>query len=271
MSEINRITNLDNTYKLNTGKTNKKSNADFSSYLGESQSLNNIFNKAADKYGVPVNLIKAIGKAESGFNKNAVSRCGAQGIMQLMPATARALGVSDSFDAEQNIMGGAKYISGLLKKYNGNTTIALAAYNAGGGNVAKYGGVPPFSETQNYVKKVTEYMIQAGGTSQSSDSQVSQNSQTSTQPKTNYPGLTFVGYPFQSNSDADEISSADHNENSLSNLISEFSYNDYLTFLDTYFKDSDDENKEAEDNTNLNSFKNINYNAPVMNLINSQM
>lgn len=271
MSEVNKITNLDNTYKLHTGKANQKSDSDFSSYLGESESLDNIFDKASDKYGVPVNLLKAIGKAESGFNKNAVSRCGAQGIMQLMPATARALGVSDSFDAEQNIMGGAKYMAGLLKKYNGNTTIALAAYNAGGGNVSKYGGVPPFSETQNYVKKVTEYMIQAGGSSQSSDYSVSQNSQTGTQQKTNYPGLTFVGYPFQSNSDADEISSTDHSENNLSNLISELTYNDYLKFLDTYFKDNDNEKKETEDNTNLNSFKNINYNAPVMNLINSQM
>lgn len=271
MSEVNKITSLDNTYKQNTGKTNSKTNSDFSSYLGESKSLDNIFDKASDKYGVPVNLLKAIGKAESGFNMNAVSRCGAQGIMQLMPATARSLGVKDSFDPEQNIMGGAKYIAGLLKKYNGNTTLALAAYNAGSGNVTKYGGVPPFSETQNYVKKVTEYMIQAGGSSNSNNSTASQNSQKVTQTKTNHPGLTYVGYPFQSDPDDDVIINTANNDNNLSNLISELSYDDYLTFLDTFLKDSDDENKDAEDNTNLNSFKNINYNASVMNLINSQM
>ena len=78
--------------------------------------------------------------------------------MQLMPTTAQSLGVTNSYDARQNIMGGAKYISSLLSKYNGDTSLALAAYNAGSGNVAKDGGIPPFAETQNYVKKVMAYM-----------------------------------------------------------------------------------------------------------------
>lgn len=124
-------------------------------------SLEDIFAEAAEKYGVPVNLLKAIGKTESNFNASAVSSCGAQGIMQLMPATARSLGVSDALDARQNIMGGAKYISQMLNRYDGDAKLALAAYNAGSGNVQKYGGVPPFKETQNYVTKV---MNLAGGT-----------------------------------------------------------------------------------------------------------
>ena len=103
-------------------------------------------------------LLKSIAKAESNFNPTAVSHAGAVGIMQLMPTTAQSLGVTNSYDARQNIMGGAKYISSLLSKYNGDTSLALAAYNAGSGNVAKYGGIPPFAETQNYVKKVMAYM-----------------------------------------------------------------------------------------------------------------
>ena len=122
-----------------------------------SQSLDDIFQRAAQKYDVPVSLLKAIGKAESNFNANAVSCAGAQGVMQLMPATAKSLGVTDSFDAEQNIMGGAKYIKQMLDRYDGNVKLALAAYNAGSGNVEKYGGIPPFKETQNYVKKVMSY------------------------------------------------------------------------------------------------------------------
>nr|WP_315020768.1 lytic transglycosylase domain-containing protein [uncultured Aminipila sp.] len=120
--------------------------------------LDEIFAKAAETYDVPEELLKAVAKAESGFNPNAVSKCGAMGVMQLMPATAKALGVVDAYDPEQNIMGGANYISQKLKAYDGDITLALAAYNAGSGNVAKYGGVPPFAETQNYIKKILGYM-----------------------------------------------------------------------------------------------------------------
>lgn len=121
-------------------------------------SMDDIFLKAAETYQVPVNLIKAVAKTESNFNPDAVSCCGAQGVMQLMPSTAAGLGVTDAFDPEQNIMGGTKYLSQMLDRYDGDVKLTLAAYNAGAGNVAKYGGVPPFKETQAYVERVMEYM-----------------------------------------------------------------------------------------------------------------
>ena len=122
-----------------------------------SEELNKYFEEAAQTFGVDVKLLKSIAKQESNFTPTAVSRSGAMGVMQLMPATAESLGVTNAFDAYQNIMGGAKYISSLLTKYNGDVSLALAAYNAGSGNVAKYGRIPPFTETQNYVAKVIGY------------------------------------------------------------------------------------------------------------------
>ncbi len=120
--------------------------------------LDRIFEEASKKYNVPLALLKAVAKAESNFNPNDVSSAGAIGIMQLMPETAKGLGVDNPFDPEQNIMGGAKYLADKLKMYNGDVELALAAYNAGSGNVEKYGGVPPFAETKNYIKKVLSYM-----------------------------------------------------------------------------------------------------------------
>ena len=125
------------------------------SYSKSKNSFDNIIRQAAQTHGVSEGLIKAVMHTESGFNSNARSPVGAQGLMQLMPATARRFNVSNSFDPQQNIFGGAKYLSWLMKRFNGNTNLALAAYNAGEGNVDKYGGVPPFRETQDYVKRVT--------------------------------------------------------------------------------------------------------------------
>jgi soluble lytic murein transglycosylase-like protein len=117
-----------------------------------------IIRRAADKFKVDSALVKAIIKAESNFNHQAVSRVGAQGLMQLMPATASSLQVEDAFHPEKNIEGGARYLRYLLNNYRGNLTLTLAAYNAGERNVAKYNNnVPPFRETQNYIKRVLSY------------------------------------------------------------------------------------------------------------------
>ena len=266
MAEINAISNIDGKNTQNTGVVKKNNdNVDFSSLLGETKTLDEIFDKAAKKYNVSVDLLKAIGKAESGFNPNAVSRCGAQGVMQLMPATAKELGVKDSFDAEQNIMGGAKYISGLLKKYEGDTKLALAAYNAGSGNVAKYGGIPPFEETQNYVKKVTKFMQQGtdtGGAYVNVDS---------AERPANQTRATAPSAPVQNNYAFIIANSVNESGSRLDSLDTIFSYEDYLKFLDLLLKEEQELKERTYEEEKMNySAKDITYNVPVMNLLKDQ-
>ena len=145
---------LDNTYEQQYGTSSKAGVPSSSSSNVSHGDIDKLIDKYATQNNLDPDFVKAVVKQESGFNPNAKSHCGAMGLMQLMPSTAQGLGVKNAFDAEQNIYGGTKYLKGLMDRFDNNKSLALAAYNAGPNAVKKYGGIPPYMETQNYVKSV---------------------------------------------------------------------------------------------------------------------
>lgn len=252
MLGINRVDSYGNVSTADTSVSNTNEVSSFSTFLGETSTLDDIFQKAANKYNISVDLLKAVGKQESNFNPDAVSRCGAQGIMQLMPATAASLGVTDSFDAEQNIMGGAKYLSELMNTYNGNTSFALAAYNAGGNNVNKYGGIPPFKETQEYVVKVTAYM----------------------QTGVDVPDATYSSKSTYNDTITNDKGLPDKLLKAMEELEDSFNYDDYLTFINLFINNNDKStttNDESKDNSSseYSGLNQISYSPAILNLLTS--
>ena len=254
---VDSVNMLDgNVYLVSQGDNIKPAGAtDFDNVINNissgSESLDDIFNEVSNEYGVNVNLLKAVAKAESDFDTEAVSYCGAQGIMQLMPTTAESLGVEDPFDARQNITGGAKMLAYLLDDYNGNVTLALAAYNAGSGSVSKYGGVPPYKETLGYIDRINDILggalssdsttIDGAGATDLSqsicvgDTGIMVNSQNNSQQGENNQELSALRNQITANkyniSDA-VLKSRASSGTSSSNVL--FSYDDYKYVINTY-------------------------------------
>ena len=141
-----------------------KETVEKTTFKNSREDIENLINKYAQKNNLDPDFIKAVVKQESGFNPDAKSKCGAMGLMQLMPQTAKGLGVIDAFDPEQNIDGGTRYLKSMMNRFNNDPKLALAAYNAGPAAVQKYGDIPPYKETQNYVKNIlSSYEAMKGG------------------------------------------------------------------------------------------------------------
>lgn len=222
---------------LLTAETEKLNNQ------GKTCNLDDIFREASEKYNISYDLLKAVAYTESRFQADATSSAGAMGIMQLMPATASSLGVTDAYDPYQNIMGGAKLLRTLSDMYDGNQTLMIAAYNAGSGNVAKYGGVPPFQETQNYVAKVLDAL--------GASIDVPQATAVFTSAKTNPTAATATNYPdlFGSNL----LYSAGSRKNALSYQEYELlmSYFDTMMDIISSIGDNDSDNFNSSEDDSL--------------------
>lgn len=267
-------------YNVNNS-ANTSASTDFDCLLAEASAkqvnssktynLEDIFKEASEKYNVSLDLLKAIGYNESGFQADATSSAGAMGIMQLMPATAESLGVTDAYDPYQNIMGAAKLLSQLSDMYDGNQTLMIAAYNAGSGNVAKYGGIPPFKETQNYVAKVLS-SIQSGVTVPGETVTVG------TANTENAANTTDNNASSTADSSASEITDSFYTSSNLDDI---FSYSDYqllMSFFENMLEiissigdtDDDSDSSSSSNDSLLDLYKlsnsSITYNSSIIDL-----
>ncbi len=268
----NNPVNFDNILATETALLNSKDK--------KTLSLDEIFKEAATKYNVSESMLKAIAYHESRYQTDATSYAGAQGIMQLMPSTAKALGVDNAYDPYQSIMGAAKLLKQLSNMYDGNESLMLAAYNAGSGNVEKYGGIPPFKETQNYVAKVLNTM-KSGATITNNSSYVINDDGTSS--AANAPYSASGSQPTVGNilsgitgSDLTEATDSFYRDSNLDDI---FSYSDYELLM-TYFQnmleiissigETDSDSNDTSDDSLADLFRlggsNILYNHSTINL-----
>jgi len=161
LADIYRYKDKDGVWHFTNIKSDIRYKLYIKSFVGKPSAyikeFGSIIDQAAERFMVDPSLIKAVIKAESDFDKKAISKKGAQGLMQLMPTTADAMEVADPFNPEENIFGGTRYLSQLLERFQDDKRLALAAYNAGPEKVVSYNGVPPFRETEAFVKKVLNY------------------------------------------------------------------------------------------------------------------